>query len=68
MVLVKIKRLIFNKLSSQISEPKISILIGPRQVGKTFLLKEIEIEAQKQGYTITEIEAMKIIVKRYKSK
>lgn len=48
--LVKIKRLIFNVLAAQINEPKISILIGPRQVGKTFLLKELEIEAQRQGY------------------
>lgn len=50
MVDMKIKRLLFNALASQITEPKISILIGPRQVGKTFLLKELENEAQKQGY------------------
>jgi predicted AAA+ superfamily ATPase len=47
---MKIKRMYFNALASQIAEPKISILIGPRQVGKTFLLKELEIEAQRQGF------------------
>ena len=47
---MKIKRLIFNRLSKQIVEPKISILIGPRQVGKTFLLRELETEARKRGY------------------
>lgn len=47
---MKIKRLVFNGLLAQIDEPKVSILVGPRQVGKTFLLRELEIEAQKQGY------------------
>jgi predicted AAA+ superfamily ATPase len=50
MVIMHIKRLIFNELVKQIKEPKISILIGPRQVGKTFLLKEVQAEADKKGY------------------
>ena len=32
------------------------------------LIRKIQSEAYKQGYQITEIEAMRIIVKRYKSK
>jgi hypothetical protein len=32
------------------------------------LIKVIQSEAKKQGFTISEIEAMRIIVKRYKSK
>lgn len=46
---MKIKRLIFDVLAEQINEPKISFLIGPRQVGKTFLLREIEAEAMARG-------------------
>lgn len=45
---MKIKRRIFNELIGQFDEPKISILIGPRQVGKTFLLRELELEAKKR--------------------
>lgn len=44
-----IKRSIFNKLADQIHHPKVSILIGPRQVGKTFLLKELEVRAKELG-------------------
>jgi len=46
---MKINRLIYNDLVSQIEEPKISILVGPRQVGKTFLLHELEDEAKRRG-------------------
>lgn len=46
---MKIKRSIFNELIAQLDEPKISVLVGPRQVGKTFLLRELEAEAQKRG-------------------
>ncbi|MBN1864916.1 MAG: ATP-binding protein [Victivallales bacterium] len=48
---MKIKRLIFKELVAQFDEPKISVLIGPRQVGKTFLLRELEAEAQKKRLT-----------------
>ncbi|MBM4387122.1 MAG: ATP-binding protein [Deltaproteobacteria bacterium] len=46
---MKIKRPIFKELLRQIAEPKISILVGPRQVGKTFLLRELEREARKRN-------------------
>lgn len=46
---MKIKRLIYNELARQIDEPKVSILIGPRQVGKTFLMRELEAEAASRG-------------------
>ncbi len=44
-----IKRFIFNKLKDEIHEPEISILLGPRQVGKTTLLHELEKYSKKQG-------------------
>lgn len=46
---MKIKRSIFKELTAQIDEPKISVLVGPRQVGKTFLLRELEAEAKRRG-------------------
>src|SRR3989338_2945953 len=46
---MKIKRSIFDALVAQFDDPKISILIGPRQVGKTFLLRELEAEAKRRG-------------------
>jgi len=45
-----IKRHIFNKLQQEIIQPEIDILLGPRQVGKTTLLKQLEKYAQKFGY------------------
>jgi uncharacterized protein len=50
MVHVNIKRNIFNKLSMEFSEPEASILLGARQVGKTTLLRQLELEAKKKGY------------------
>lgn len=49
MVFMKIKRLIYRELEKQIYDPKISILIGPRQVGKTFLMRELATKARKDG-------------------
>lgn len=46
---MEINRNIFNKLYEDIGKPFIDILIGPRQVGKTFLLKKIYNEALKIG-------------------
>ena len=37
-----INRFIFNQLRDEISYPEIVILLGPRQVGKTTLLKQLE--------------------------
>ncbi len=34
---------------AQFDDPKISVLVGPRQVGKTFLLRELETEARRRG-------------------
>ncbi len=44
-----IKRFITNKLQNEIVEPEINILLGPRQVGKTTLLKQLQIYAKKKG-------------------
>jgi uncharacterized protein len=38
---MKIKRSIFSELQGQIENQKISLLVGPRQVGKTFLLSQL---------------------------
>jgi predicted AAA+ superfamily ATPase len=48
-VSMNIKRNIINRLIDQIGSPKISLLIGPRQVGKTFLLRELEDEVKSRG-------------------
>ncbi|MCD4813184.1 ATP-binding protein [bacterium] len=44
-----IKRLIFNKLLEEIKRPEINILLGPRQVGKTTLLKQLQKYAKSHG-------------------
>jgi uncharacterized protein len=46
---MKIPRAVFQKLHSEIERPFISVLMGPRQVGKTFLLKELEQAARSDG-------------------
>lgn len=48
-----IKRFILNRLQEEITRPEINILLGPRQVGKTTLLKQLQDYAQKKGYTST---------------
>ena len=45
-----IKRFIFNKLVKELSQPEINILLGPRQVGKTTLLRALENYAKEQGH------------------
>jgi predicted AAA+ superfamily ATPase len=50
MVPMEIKRLYFNKLWKEISEPQISILLGARQVGKSTLMRQLEAKAQKDGH------------------
>ena len=37
-----IKRFIFNGLTEELKQPEINILLGPRQVGKTTLLRGLE--------------------------
>ena len=53
MVSMEIKRLIFNELSADLSARHATILVGARQVGKTFLLRKLEKEAQKRGLKTT---------------
>jgi predicted AAA+ superfamily ATPase len=44
-----IKRFIFNQLQKEIAQPEINILLGPRQAGKTTLLRMLEEEAKSRG-------------------
>ena len=46
---MKIARSIFEDLVRELARPEISILLGPRQVGKTFLLRELRDRARKMG-------------------
>lgn len=48
---MKIKRHIFNGLKEKITDRKTTVLVGPRQVGKTHLLKELENAFKEQGKT-----------------
>ncbi|MCK5269076.1 MAG: ATP-binding protein [Spirochaetes bacterium] len=48
----KIRRNIADQLVDEINRKEISILLGPRQVGKTFLLNEILKIAKKQGLRV----------------
>ena len=45
-----INRIILNKLQKELTRPEILILLGPRQVGKTTLLKMLQEYAQGKGY------------------
>jgi hypothetical protein len=46
---MKIKRIILGDLIKEFDKREISILLGPRQVGKTFLLKELKTYAEAEG-------------------
>lgn len=46
---MEIKRIIINKLIEEFSEPKVSILLGARQVGKTTILRQLEAVARGMG-------------------
>ena len=43
---MKIIRSVFAELAKEIGRPEVSILLGPRQVGKTFLLHELQKQAR----------------------
>lgn len=43
------KRIIFNDLCNDLNQSEITILLGARQVGKTFLLRETEAFARRSG-------------------
>ena len=45
---MKIKREILSNLVEELDNPKILILLGARQVGKTFLLNELEAHCKKK--------------------
>jgi len=46
---IRIKRLLFEDLKAHINDKEISIIVGPRQVGKTTLMKELISHIQKTG-------------------
>lgn len=47
-----IKRSILNKLQQELTRPEILILLGPRQVGKTTLLRMLEDYAKQKGLRV----------------
>ena len=49
MVNMKIKRSIYKQLADDLNRSEVSIILGPRQVGKTFLLKKLESDAKARG-------------------
>ncbi|MBI5558737.1 MAG: ATP-binding protein [Deltaproteobacteria bacterium] len=49
---MKINRIIYKTLANEIGKPFISILVGPRQVGKTFLLHQLEEECRNKGMKV----------------
>jgi predicted AAA+ superfamily ATPase len=49
MVYMDIKRHIKAKLYNDINDKQVSILVGARQTGKTYLLKQVEEEAKRRG-------------------
>lgn len=46
---MKINRIIYQELANEIGKPFISILIGPRQVGKTFIMRQLEEDCRQNG-------------------
>ena len=48
-----IKRIIYNDIKNHLSAPEMTVLIGPRQVGKTYLMKLLQDQlAKRQEKTI----------------
>jgi len=50
MVHVNINGSIFSTLGNELHEPSVLVLLGPRQVGKTTLLKALETKARGQNF------------------
>lgn len=46
---MKIQRKLFADLRAHLAEPEITLLIGPRQAGKTTLLKALRSELESKG-------------------
>ena len=49
LVNIMIRRFIFKKLQKELPEVEINILLGPRQVGKTTLLKQMQAHVKRKG-------------------
>jgi len=49
---MNINRHVYKELALEINKPFISILIGPRQVGKTFLLRQLAEECRNKGLKV----------------
>ena len=49
MVKMNIKRHIYDKLLADLQRPEVSIILGPRQVGKTFLMRQLQSAAKARG-------------------
>jgi len=45
----RIRRRVYPELAAELDRPEVSVLLGPRQVGKTYLLRELEREARRRG-------------------
>lgn len=46
---MKLIRNVYSQLLKEFQQREVSIILGPRQVGKTFILKELEEYAKTQG-------------------
>ncbi len=46
---MNIKRHVYSQLVDDLRRPEVSIILGSRQVGKTFLFKELESDARARG-------------------
>lgn len=46
---MNIKRNIYNQLLDDLKRREVSIILGPRQVGKTFLMRQLQSDAKAQG-------------------
>lgn len=66
-----IKRVIFNDLEKHLAEPELTVLTGPRQVGKTYLMKLLEerlrIKGEKTVFLNLDIEEDKQFIKSQSS-
>ena len=50
MVPVEIRRSIYGELRRELAEPQVLVLVGPRQVGKTTLMRRLESDARAAGH------------------
>ena len=50
MVPMEIRRSIYRELRRELAEPEVLVLVGPRQVGKTTLMRRLESDARTAGH------------------